>query len=84
MSFDEKTQFDKADLEGMTPEEILAMAKAKGVELTDEQLEGVAGGGVWDKPGADGCPKCGSHDISYSNVGQTIWMTCNNCGNKWC
>ena len=27
-----------------TPEEILALARAEGYELTDEQLEGVSGG----------------------------------------
>lgn len=31
-----------------TPEEILALAKSEGVELTDEQLDGVTGGGFWD------------------------------------
>ena len=36
-----------------TTEEILALAKEEGVELTDEQLEGVAGG--WGG-GEDNCP----------------------------
>ncbi len=32
-----------------TPEELLALAKEEGIELTDEQLEAVAGGvGIWD------------------------------------
>ena len=32
-----------------TPEELLAIAKEAGYELTAEQLEGVAGGGSWCK-----------------------------------
>ena len=30
-----------------TPEELVALAKEDGVELTDEQLESLAGGGKW-------------------------------------
>ena len=33
-----------------TPEELVALAKAEGVELSDEQLEAIAGGGEWHKP----------------------------------
>ena len=39
-----------------TPEEMLALAKEEGYELTDEQLESVSGG--WDLPcncDAEGC-----------------------------
>ena len=40
-----------------TPEEILALAKQEGVELSDEQLEGISGG--WGG-GEDNCPNdCG-------------------------
>ena len=31
-----------------TPEEILALAKEGGVELTNEELDGVASGSFWD------------------------------------
>ena len=31
-----------------TPEDILELAREEGFELTDEQLDGVAGGGFWD------------------------------------
>ena len=27
---------------------MIALAKAEGYELTEEQLEGIAGGGAWD------------------------------------
>ncbi len=33
-----------------TPEELLALAKEEGVELTEEQLEAVAGGRAWYCP----------------------------------
>lgn len=36
-----------------TPEELIALAKDQGVELTDEQLESIAGG--W---GNDDCDDC--------------------------
>ena len=38
-----------------TPEELLALAKREGIELTDEQIEGVAGGQDWCGP--FGCTK---------------------------
>ena len=31
-----------------TPEEMLAIAREEGFELSEEELEGVAGGGTWD------------------------------------
>ena len=31
-----------------SPEEVLAFAREEGFELTDEQLESVAGGAFWD------------------------------------
>jgi predicted ribosomally synthesized peptide with nif11-like leader len=31
-----------------TPEDMLALAKAEGYELTDEELEAVSGGGAWE------------------------------------
>ena len=35
-----------------TPEEVLALARESGYELTDEELEGVSGGG-WGRKGKD-------------------------------
>ena len=41
-----------------TPEELLALAREEGYELSDEQLEGVSGG--WCvKCDEDGCPPVG-------------------------
>ena len=41
-------------------EEILALAKAEGVQLSDEQLEAVSGGGC---SSTRKCPMCGSTNI---------------------
>ena len=30
-----------------TPEELLALAKEAGYELSDDELEGISGGGAW-------------------------------------
>jgi len=65
-------------------EEILSLAKAEGIKLTDEQLAAVSGGGlcVSNKH----CPKCGSKDVrkipsqrhaSYDD------FECNDCGHRW-
>ena len=41
-------------------EEVLNLAKAEGMELTDEQLEAVSGGGC---SGTLKCKQCGSKDV---------------------
>ena len=41
-----------------TPEELLALAKEEGYELSSEQLDGVSGGWCVDCP-EDGCPPVG-------------------------
>ena len=44
-----------------TPEDMLAIAKEEGYELTDEQLDGIAGGwGCWEDGCADNAP-CGGY-----------------------
>ena len=64
-------------------EEILAIAKEEGIELTDEQLQAVSGG-----CGTRTCSNCGSHDIEavpYNNS-ITDWgfrNTCRSCGYVW-
>ncbi len=71
-------------------EEVLALAKAEGVELNDEQLEAVSGGcgGSEIK-----CPKCGSSNIktvsqqdikSQFEAGETVTnYRCLDCNHKW-
>ena len=74
-----------------TPEEILALAKAEGVALNEEQLEAVSGGGCGRSPK---CPECGSKnlkstprtvDSSSGNWHQITYddFTCKDCGHKW-
>ena len=75
-----------------TTEEMFALAKEEGIELTEEQLETVSGGGCFSTMK---CPACGS--TSYEIVdrktesatdcsGGVIHIDiyrCKNCGVKW-
>ena len=70
-------------------EEVLAIAKEEGIELTDEQLEAVSGGGCGDDEDVMECPDChskknvkkvrlaGSSGKSYKctkcNIMWTVW-----------
>ena len=61
-------------------EEMLAMAKEEGIELTDEQLEAVNGGcGTKTYTGLI-CPKCGGHGMVRSYSGLESTFTCRACG----
>ena len=60
-------------------EEIFALAKQEGIELTDEQLEAVSGGNcIMDFD----CPKCGGN-IDYNSSDQYWNYTCPHCGYKF-
>ena len=74
-----------------TPEEILALARTEGVELNDEQLELVSGGGCF---GRKGCRKCGSNNLKITKRyvekpdgrgGDSVFydVKCKDCGYKW-
>ena len=73
-------------------EEILELAKAEGMELTDEQLEAVSGGGGCFG-GTMKCPECGSNDVKTDvkeinngtyNTTKTVYKyKCKKCGYKW-
>ena len=61
-------------------EEILAAVKEEGIELTEEQLEAVSGGGCGD---IYYCPRCDKHvtDIfTYTDNPDTHYGRCSNCG----
>ena len=67
------------------PEEMLKLAKAEGIELTDEQLEAVSGG--WCSKTTEPCPKCGSTSIKKEHRGRDTSMRtifiCKKCGHEW-
>ena len=80
------------DLNNLTPEqiekakacksadELMALAKAEGVELTDEQLDQISGGSVWDEATYTElkCPSCGKK-ITWMGVSDRPVM-CPYCG----
>ena len=72
-----------------TQEEMLALAKAEGIELTDEQLEAVSGGSCIT---GGRCPQCNSDQVEiyewnkYENYEyKGVWQNkkCKSCGYKW-
>ena len=67
-------------------EEILALAKQEGIELTEDQLEAVNGGFCESTPSFI-CPECGSSDISAVHLSGAISMywscTCKTCDHHW-
>ena len=66
-------------------EEILDLAKAEGVQLSDEQLEAVSGGACIKC--IIKCPKCGSDNWNdeYKEINHIRYrkFKCNDCGHNW-
>ena len=67
-------------------EELLKLAKAEDIELTDEQLAAVSGGGacsvisdIGDKINPYDCPKCGAN----RPIKDGKKLTCEKCGYVW-
>ncbi len=57
MEFGELTDEQKAQVMACkTAEDLVALAKAEGVELSDEQLESIAGGDSFWCPTVTSCP----------------------------
>ena len=62
-----------------TPEDYLALAKEEGYELTNEELDQVAGGaGEWLEAGFYKCPECG-HNVAT----RPGYVKCPECGNEY-
>ena len=71
-------QIDKIK-ECKSKEELLALAKEEGVELTEEQLSAVNGGcGTYTVK----CPKCGSNRIVEDCIGKKDYC-CTDCGHEF-
>ena len=68
-------------------EELLALAKEEGIELSDEQLIAVNGGFCSDTTVSVVCPKCGANVKGQVHKSSAIKelgeFTCQNCGHKW-
>ena len=67
-------------------DELLSLAKEEGIELTDEQLTTISGGGacsvisdIGDKVNPWDCPKCGAN----KPVKDSRKYTCEKCGYTW-
>ena len=70
------------------PKEILALAKEEGVELNDEQLEAVSGGGCITDSNLDYCGWCNSKNYlevgtERKNGGVYHKFECQQCGYFW-
>lgn len=63
-------------------EELLKLAKEEGIELSDEQLEAISGGGCNSISGVS-CPKCGSKYVDKLNVYDGVHYTCRKCYHSW-
>ena len=83
MKYDTLTDEQMAQIEGKTAEEILEFAKEEGLELSEDELDEVAGGNMWiaDTEKFD-CPHC--HVIINVAVqkGKTEY-TCTVCHRKF-
>lgn len=70
-----------------SPEELLALSREEGIELSDEDLEKVSGG--WDSSGGGSlsCPICGSADVTIESIASSSYLeerrVCHSCGNRW-
>jgi len=61
-------------------EELLELAKTEGVELTEEQLSAISGGGCKLTVSLVECPQCGS---TWVNFISTKTYKCSACGTKF-
>ena len=63
-------------------EELLQLAKAEGIQLNDEQLEAVSGGGCLVTTVTIKCKKCGG--TKFTNLGASgKHYKCSNCGEPY-
>ena len=83
MDYVDLTEEQKAKISACKgPEDLLALAKEEGVELTEEQLSQVAGG--WETKLT--CPKCGSNrvNLTQGDIHSAVMVRdCLECGYRW-
>ena len=67
-------------------DELLALARSEGIELNDEQLTAISGGGacsvisdIGDKINPSDCPKCGANNPKKDGDKRV----CKKCGHVW-
>ncbi len=83
MEFEDLTPEQQASFKTCsTPEEILELAKKEGLELSEDQLDQISAGGMWDS--SLKCPQCGSTEFGLDHTG-TVNMVyvCKKCGCRW-
>ena len=67
MDFENLTDEQRAKARACaTPEEIMSLAKEEGYELSEEELDGIAGGGVWSS--CNSPFRCGNDAGCYGNT----------------
>ena len=78
MEFSVLSEEQRAKLKACTSsEEIIALAQEEGIELTEEQLDVIAGGGIWsDDAPIVTCPACGK---SFENTEHLVSFNCPYC-----
>lgn len=65
-------------------DEILALAKQEGLELTSEQLEAVNGGACSNTDNCPPCPSCGSTNVKCKYSGNKVSIfKCKDCGREF-
>ena len=82
MEFDDLTDELKEKVRACkSAEEVLALAKSEGRELTMDELEAVSGGGNWGNHHFITCPKCGSMTVWKMGDGRYQCQKCSYEGN---
>ena len=71
-------------------DEVVAIAKQEGIQLTDEQLQAVNGGGCNSASKPTHCPRCNSTNIRTEGCKHEMTFNdyyykckCRDCGYKW-
>lgn len=77
MHFNDLTPEQKEKLSTVTsPEELLALARDEGRELSDDELEQIAGGGGGWVDENKACPDCGAKPTYINGIGIRYCAAC--------